>query len=76
MKDNHLFDRVCKECTKFEDEVDGWWTHPVAKSLSGVYIDIMGDDEDCYDSIYVTSVRQARVFLKGQLKFLGEVSVN
>ena len=72
MKDNYLFNRVCKECTKFEDEVDGWWTYPVAKSLSGVYIDIMGDDEDCYDSIYVTSVRQARVFLKGQLKFLGD----
>ena len=47
MKDNHLFDRVCKECTKFEDKVSGgWWTYPVAKSLSGVYIDIMGDDGD------------------------------
>ena len=42
MKDNHLLDRVCKECTKFEDEVDGWWTYPVAKSLAGVYIDIIG----------------------------------
>ena len=72
MKDNYLFDRVCKECTKFEEQVsNGWWTYPVAKSLSGVYIDIMGDDEDCYDGIYVTSVRQAKVFLKGQLKFLG-----
>ena len=71
MKDNHLFDRVCNECTNFEDEVDGWWTYPVAKSLSGVYIDIIGDDEDCYDGVYVTSVRQAKVFLKEQLKFLG-----
>ena len=72
MKDNHLFDRVCKECTKFEDKVSGaWWTYPVAKSLTGVYIDIIGDDEDCYDGVYVTSVRQAKVFLKEQLKFLG-----
>ena len=72
MKDNYLFDRVCKECTEFEDKVSGgWWTCPVAKSLAGVYIDIMGDDEDCYDGVYVTSVRQAKVFLKEQLKFLG-----
>ena len=72
MKDNHLFDRVCKECTKFEDKVSGgWWTYPVAKSLTGVYIDIIGDDEDCYDGVYATSVRQAKVFLKEQLKFLG-----
>ena len=72
MKDNYLFDRVCKECTKFEDKVsDGWQAYPVAKSLSGVYIDIMEYDEDCYDGIYVTSVRQAKVFLKEQLKFLG-----
>ena len=33
----------------------------------------MGDDEDCYDGVYVTSVRQAKVFLKEQLKFLGVV---
>ena len=75
MKDNYLFDRVCKECTKFEDKVsDGWWTYPVAKSLSGVYIDIMGDDEDCYDGVYVTSVRQAKVFLKSCEEFLNEHS--
>ena len=74
MKDNHLFDRVCKECTNFEDKVSGgWWTYPVAKSLAGVYIDIIGDDEDCYDGVFVTSVRQAKVFLKEQLKFLGVV---
>ena len=74
MKDNYLFDRVCKECTKFEDKVsDGWWTCPVAKSLAGVYIDIIGYDGDRYDGVYVTSVRQARVFLKRQLRFLGVV---
>ena len=71
MKDNYLFDRVCKECTKFEDKVsDGWWTYPVAKSLAGVYIDIIGDDEDCYDCAYATSVRQAKVFLKSCEEFL------
>lgn len=74
MKDNYLFDRICKECSKFEDTVvGGWWTYPVSKSLAGVYIDIMGDDGDYYDGIYVTSVRQAKVFLKGQLEFLGRI---
>ena len=65
---------MCKECDKFEEQVsDGWWTYPIAKSLAGVYIDIMGDDGDCYDSVYVTSVRQAKVFLKEQLDFLGRI---
>lgn len=73
MKDNYLFNRVCKECAKFEEQVsNGWWTYPVAKSLSGVYNDTMGDDEDCYDGIYVASVRQVKVFLKEQLDILGE----
>ena len=31
----------------------------------------MSDDEGCFDGVYITSVRQAKVFLKGQLRFLG-----
>lgn len=71
MKDNYLFHRICKECDRFQNRVTGgWWTYPVPRALSGVYINIMGADDDCYDGIYITSVRQARVFLKGCERFL------
>lgn len=65
MKDNYLFDRVCKECTKFEEQVsDGWWTYPVAKSLAGVYIDIMGDDGDCYDEFHNENIYNTKFLEK------------
>ena len=72
MRDNYLFQRICRECDKWEQEVKGgWWTYPKPKKyLAGVYIDVIGDDGDCYDGVYVTSVRQAKVFLKSCEEFL------
>ena len=70
MKDNYLFHGTCKEVDKFESKVKGWSIYPRPVALSGVYLDLMGDDGDCYDGIYVTSVRQAKVFLKSCEEFL------
>ena len=72
MKDNYLFDRVCKLIDKFESEHKDWWIYPVPKALSGVYLDLMYKDDDCYDGIYITSVRQAKAWLKSTSKFLGK----
>ena len=67
MKDNYLFYRICKEVDKFESNVDGWWIYPRPVALSSVYLDFMG-----YDGIYVTSVRQAKVFIKSCEEFLND----
>ena len=72
MKDNYLFDRVCKLIDKFESEHEDWWIYPVPKALSGVYLDLMYKDDDCYDGIYITSVRQAKAWLKSTSKFIGK----
>ena len=71
MKDNYLFHRICKEVDEFESRVTGgWWIYPVPRALSCVYLDLYDSDDECYDGIYVTSVRQARVFLKSCERFL------
>lgn len=70
MKDNYLFDRVCKLIDEFEYKHEGWWIYPVPKALSGVYLDLMHKDDDCYDGVYITSVRQAKEWLRWTSKFL------
>ena len=48
MRDNYLFERICKEVDKFESNVEGWWIYPRPVALSGVYLDLMGDDGDWF----------------------------
>ena len=70
MKDNYLFNRVYGLVDEFEHKHEGWWIYPVPKALSGVYLDLMYKDDDCYDGVYITSVRQAKEWLRWTSKFL------
>ena len=39
---------MCKEVDKFESNVEGWWIYPRPVALSGVYLDLMGNDGDWF----------------------------